>query len=119
MRPATIFSAVATTLLLAACSGASGPIIDTKGVDMTRYHQDLAECETYASQVSTGQAVARGSAGGAAVGAAVGAVAGGGAKKGAGIGAVTGGAESARIADREKASVVRNCLRGRGYRVLN
>lgn len=112
-------AAAIMVLLLGACSGASGPIIDTKGVDMARYHQDLAECEAYAAQVSTGQAVARGSAGGAAVGAAVGAIAGGGAKQGAGIGAVTGGAESARIADREKAAVVRNCLRGRGYRVLN
>jgi hypothetical protein len=49
----------------------------------------------------------------------VGAIAGGDAGRGAGIGAVTGGAQSARIADREKADVVRNCLRGRGYRVLN
>jgi len=104
---------------LAACSGASGPIIDTKGVDMTAYQQDLAECETYASQVSTGTAVGKGAAGGAAVGAAIGAIAGGSAGKGAGIGAVSGGAQSARISDREKADVVRNCLRGRGYRVLN
>lgn len=106
-------------LALAGCSGATGPIIDTKGVDMSRYQQDLAECETYATQVSTGTAVGKGAAGGAAVGAAVGAIAGGSAGKGAGIGAVTGGAQSARIADREKADVVRNCLRGRGYRVLN
>lgn len=110
---------LASALLLAACSGASGPIIDTKGVDMSRYHQDLAECESYASQVSTGQAVAKGSAGGAATGAAIGAITGGNAKRGAGIGAVTGGARSAQIADQEKATVVRNCLRGRGYRVLN
>lgn len=106
-------------LLLAACSGTSGPIIDTKGVDMTQYRQDLAECESYATQVSTGSAVGKGAVGGAAVGAAVGAIAGGDAAKGAGIGAVTGGAQSARISDREKADVVRNCLRGRGYRVLN
>lgn len=108
-----------TVLALAACSGTTGPIVDTKGVDMTRYQQDLAECETYAGQVSTGTAVGKGAAGGAAVGAAIGAIAGGSAGKGAGIGAVTGGAESARISDREKADVVRNCLRGRGYRVLN
>jgi outer membrane lipoprotein SlyB len=106
-------------LLLGACSGATGPIIDTKGVNMAQYRQDLAECETYSTQVSTGKAVSKGAAGGAAVGAAVGAIAGGGAAQGAGIGAVTGGAESARISDREKAEVVRNCLRGRGYRVLN
>lgn len=106
-------------LCLAACSGARAPIIDTKGVDMARYQQDLAECETYASQVSTGEAVARGTAAGAVVGAAVGAIGGGSGTRGAGVGAVTGGAESARISDREKAQVVRNCLRGRGYKVLN
>lgn len=105
--------------LLTGCSGASGPIIDTKGVDMTQYERDRAECETYAEQVSTGTAVGKGAAGGAAVGAAIGAIAGGSAGKGAGIGAVTGGAQSARTADQEKADVVRNCLRGRGYKVLN
>lgn len=104
---------------LAACSGATGPIIDTKGVDMVKYDRDRTECEAYAEQVSTGAAVGKGAAGGAAVGAAIGAIAGGDAGKGAGIGAVSGGAQSARIADREKAQVVRNCLRGRGYRVLN
>ena len=57
-------------------------------------------------------------AGGAAVGAAIGAITGS-AGRGAGIGAVTGGAESARISERERANVVSNCLRGRGYRVLN
>lgn len=107
------------TLLLAACSGAAGPIIDTKGVDMAKYQQDQAECEVYAEEVSAGRAVGKGAAGGAAVGAAIGAIAGGNAGRGAGIGAVTGGAQSARTADREKAEVVRNCLRGRGYRVLN
>lgn len=106
-------------LALTACSGATGPIIDTKGVDMSKYQTDRTECEAYAQQVSTGTAVAKGAAGGAAVGAAVGAIAGGDAAKGAGIGAVTGGAESARISDEEKADVVNNCLRGRGYKVLN
>ena len=109
---------VAVAVVLAACSGASGPIIDTKGVDLAQYERDKAECEAYATQVSTGQAVGRGAAGGAAVGAAIGAITGS-AGRGAGIGAVTGGAESARISDRERANVLSNCLRGRGYRVLN
>lgn len=109
---------VAVVGVLSACSGASAPIVDTKGVDMARYERDKAECEAYATQVSTGQAVGRGAAGGAVVGAAIGAITGN-AGQGAGIGAVTGGAESARISDRERANVVRNCLRGRGYRVLN
>lgn len=112
-------TALAALALLAACSGASGPIVDTKGLDLAQYERDKAECEAYATQVSTGQAVAKGAAGGAAVGAAIGAIASGDAGRGAGIGAVTGGAESARIATNEKTAVVRNCLRGRGYHVLN
>ena len=105
--------------MLAGCSSSTAPIIDTKGVNMTQYQQDLAECEAYSAQVRSGEGIAKGTAGGAAVGGAIGAIAGGSAAKGAGIGAVSGGAESARIADREKADVVKNCLRGRGYRVLN
>ncbi len=115
MRPLIV---IATTIALAACSGASGPIIDTQGVDMAKYEQDKAECESYAQQVSTGGATAKGAAGGAIVGAAIGAI-GGSAGRGAGIGAVTGGAASANKSSGEKADVVNNCLRGRGYRVLN
>ena len=53
------------------------------------------------------------------MGAAIGAIASGDVMRGAGIGAVTGGAQSANTADREKRTVLENCLRGRGYRVLN
>lgn len=116
MRTVLILAAMA---MLAGCSSSTAPIIDTKGVDLAQYQRDLAECEAYKEQVNTAEGVAKGTAGGAAVGAAIGAIAGGSAGKGAGIGAVTGGAKSANIADREKADVVKNCLRGRGYRVLN
>jgi hypothetical protein len=114
-RPITFVVALG----LAACTGTKGPIIDTKGVDMAKYQQDLAECEVYSREVSTGRAVAKGAAAGAAVGGAIGAIGNNNAGEGAGIGAVTGGAQSARIAQGEKATVVKNCLRGRGYRVLN
>jgi outer membrane biogenesis lipoprotein LolB len=40
-------------LLLCACAS-RGPIIDTQGVDMTRYQQDLAKCETYVGRGNTG-----------------------------------------------------------------
>ena len=49
---------LALATLLAACSGTSGPIIDTKGVDLAQYERDKAECEAYATQESTGTAVA-------------------------------------------------------------
>lgn len=104
--------------LIAGCAGNTGPIIDTKGVNMSAYEVDLAECQTYVAQVNTGAGVAKGAAAGAAVGAATGAISGR-ADRGAGYGAIGGAASSARLNEREKSQVVKNCLRGRGYRVLN
>ena len=103
-------------VLVAGC--ASRPIIDTTGVDMARYRADLAECEQVAKQVQTGTTVAKSSVVGTAVGAAVGAITGG-AGEGAAAGAVSGGAAGAVEADREESTVVKNCLRHRGYVVLN
>ncbi|RMF98261.1 MAG: glycine zipper family protein [Gammaproteobacteria bacterium] len=103
---------------IAACAANTGPIIDTKGVDMQAYQRDLGECQAYSEQISTAKGVAKGAAGGAAVGAATGAISGN-PGKGAGYGAIFGGAASARLNEREKSQVVKNCLRGRGYRVLN
>ena len=105
--------------LLAGCSSAPGPIIDTKGVDMAKYRADLADCEGYAEQVQIETGVAKGAAGGAAVGAATGAILGKDVGEYAGVGAVAGGAKSAVRGDREKSTVVKNCMRYRGYRVLN
>jgi outer membrane lipoprotein SlyB len=105
--------------LLGGCASTSGPIVDTKGMDPVRYQQDLAECQGYGSQVQPARGAAKGAAAGAAVGAAIGAISGGSGTRGAGVGAVTGGAQSAVHGVREKDAVVKNCLRGRGYRVLN
>ncbi len=112
--------AMPAALLLAACAG-SGPIIDRQGVDMTRYHQDLSQCETYATQVSTGTEAGKGAVGGAVIGAAIGAIVGNSTTvaRGAGVGGVVGGARGAARGETEKDRVVKNCLRGRGYRVLN
>ena len=96
-------------------------IVDTKGVDMSRYQQDLDECTQYAEEVETGSQVATGAVGGAVIGGAVGAILGGrrSAEKLAGVGAVTGAAKGGSSAGKEKMQVIKNCLRGRGYRVLN
>ncbi|MGQ0529288.1 MAG: glycine zipper family protein [Panacagrimonas sp.] len=96
-------------------------IVDTKGVDLSRYQQDRSECESYAGQVSTGTQVAKSAGFGAAVAAAVGAIFGNSRTVGqaAGAGGVVGGAKGAVKGENEKEQVLRNCLRGRGYRVLN
>jgi outer membrane lipoprotein SlyB len=98
------------------------PIIDRKGVEMSRYYADKEECEAYADEVRTGEKVARGAVGGAVVGGAIGAIVNRGpdsAERGAGVGAVTGGVRGAQEGVRETERVVKQCLRGRGYRVLN
>jgi outer membrane lipoprotein SlyB len=113
-------------ILTTACaSGTAGPssgiIIDSKGVDRVQYRIDLADCQQYAQQVAIGRRTVTNAAGGAAIGGVLGAVVGDSdtAKKGAGVGAVTGGVRGAASAARERRQVVRNCLLGRGYRVLN
>ena len=83
---------------------------------------DKAECEQYAAEVKQGEKVARGVIGGAVVGGAIGAIVNRGsnsAERGAGVGAVTGGVRGTQEGIREQEKVVKQCLRGRGYRVLN
>ncbi|NHN37509.1 glycine zipper family protein [Pseudomaricurvus alcaniphilus] len=96
-------------------------IIDRKGVDMEQYHRDLYECRQYTQEVATGRKVVGGAAGGAVVGGLIGAAVGNSdtAKRAAGAGAVAGGAKGAAAAGRSKQQVLKNCIRGRGYRVLN
>ncbi|EED31686.1 hypothetical protein NOR53_3248 [gamma proteobacterium NOR5-3] len=109
-------------MLLGACTTTDEIIIDRKGVDMARYAADKAECETYADEVRTGEKAARGAASGAVVGGAVGAIVRDsteGAVQGAGVGAVTGGARGIAEGARDEVRVVKRCLSGRGYRVLN
>lgn len=108
--------------LLSACTTTDEVIIDRKGVDMAKYAADKAECEQYAREVRTGEKAARGAASGAVVGGAVGAIVRDsteGAVQGAGVGAVTGGVRGLSEGERDKVRVVKRCLAGRGYRVLN
>ena len=118
--PTAIFCS--TLLLSGALAGcASDPIIDTRGVDMRKYNRDLAECEAYTEQVMVTRKAAGGAVAGAVVGAAIGAAVGNSdtAQAGAGAGAVSGAAKGTARGLNEKQRVLRNCLRNRGYAVLN
>ncbi len=119
MKPVVAVAAGAIGLLLAACSSAPGPIVDTKGVDMAKYHADLEDCEGFAEQVKIERGMARGAAAGGAVGAATGAILSENVGEYAGVGAVAGAAKSGIKGDQEKSQVVKRCMRGRGYKVLN
>jgi len=118
MRRATVISLVFLLATVAACTTTDEIIIDKKGVSMASYEADLAECRAYSSEVKSAEKTARGAASGAVIGGAIGAITGGSSRavEGAGVGAVTGGA---REGERDEIQVVKNCLRGRGYRVLN
>jgi outer membrane lipoprotein SlyB len=119
--PASAVISVVIFLSLAGCAS-DKIVIDKKGVDMAAYDNDLAECRTYAEETdSTAKQAATGAAGGALVGAAIGAVLGNGdtAAKLGGVGAITGSARGAGKSKAEKLHIVKTCLRGRGYKVLN
>lgn len=96
------------------------PIVDTHGQDMSRYEQDLSECQAYAGQLSPGNTAAAGAIAGALLGVAVSAIFGGSymgeaAALGALQGGVTGGASGAG----SQVDIVRRCMAGRNYKVLN
>ncbi len=100
------------------CASHPDPIIDMKGVNEATMQADWTECESYADQVVIGKGAAKGAAGGAVVGAATGAISGN-ADSGAGYGAIWGATRSTLKGDREKQTVFKRCMRGRGYKVLN
>tara|TARA_B100000029_G_scaffold180221_1_gene177905 strand:+ start:251 stop:697 length:447 start_codon:yes stop_codon:yes gene_type:complete len=99
----------------------SKPIIDTKGVDMKQYKSDLEECSNFSQDISTGKSIAKGAATGAAVGAVIEAITDDarGRRDAIEVGAVSGGAKSGIRAVREKEQILKRCLKGRGYKVLN
>ncbi|MEZ9699930.1 glycine zipper family protein [Vibrio sp. 10N.261.46.E12] len=131
------FTPFAVILLLASSAAfANQVIVDTTGVDETKYHADLYECQQYAQQVkpeevdSLGKYIVGSTTKGAALGALGGAVSGGsghdGTKAGAGIGIISGalkhGAQkrqSEELSEQQKFQVNRNCMLNRGYAVLN
>jgi len=112
-------------LIIAGCASSPGnrTIVDMKGVDPHQYEMDLAECAVYADEVAVAEKAAGGAVAGAAVGAALGAIwdgyGGSNVGRGAASGAVLGGAGGLGSGVNERDRVVKNCLSGRGYRVLN
>lgn len=121
-----LYISVLTAVFLNACASVeeltgNTPIIDTKGVNLAYYDTDLAECQTYADQVQMAEKAAAGAVSGAVVGGLIGAVWGNSdtAARSAGTGAIGGGAGGIAKGVHERDRVIKRCLSGRGYRVLN
>lgn len=119
--------AVGLVLLLTACAS-SAPVIDHRASNKTmgQYERDLAECRQYASQRNATGETLGGALGGAALGAALGAATGAisgnpatGAAYGAAIGGIGGGSMAGFNATSSQRGIVRRCMEGRGYRVLD
>ena len=115
------FMVVAVTV---GCAGANvRPLVDMKGVNEAAYEKDLSDCQAYAQQQSgMGETAAKGGGAGAVVGGLLGLVTGGNASgiaQAAGAGAVIGAAGGAFTGNQAQEAVVKRCLSGRGYKVLN
>lgn len=106
-------------LFTAGCATYS-PMIDhsTSTAPPGRYQQDLSECQAYADRVSVGAGAIIGGVAGAALGAAVFAVFGANPVEGAAFGAGVGGLQGAVGSGMSQVDVIRRCMQGRGYTVL-
>ena len=110
---------LASLLFVVGCAS-DRVIVDTKGIDERKYQADLAECEAFAEQINTPAEAAKGGAVGAVIGATVGAVIGDSrtAERGAAILGARGATKGTGRAMSRKNRVIRQCLKGRGYKVL-
>ena len=119
MKKLLILSLILSMFTLMGCARHAKIIVDPEGVDMGHYRADLAECRQLAEQVE--EKAGAGLVGGAIVGGLVGEIIGGrdSTRIGASLGALKGGLRGGAASNRERARVVKNCLRNRGYRVLN
>ena len=98
------------------------PVIDMDGVNQARYVDDLAACRQYASQIDDGKATLVGAVVGAALGAALAGSYGLHGSNASGVvntGAISGMGASGGRAVLTQEQVMRNCMAGRGYRVLD
>jgi len=118
-----------------ATSALANVVVDMSQIeDYTQYQTDLQQCEGLAVEnqpdAPQRESVAGTAVKGAAVGAAAGAISGGSgskaAKQGAGAGVIVAAGRNSRErrdagakAAEKKDQIVKNCLRGRGYNVLN
>jgi len=124
LKSCTILTSLtlAATLIVAVPARAQEFTIDAKGVDMSNYYEDLQECKAFAEKKSVAGDAVTGAVAGAAVSAAIGAVVGDSsewASGGAKWGAIEGASEGAWAGYEGKKGIVRNCLIGRGYRILD
>ena len=113
---------IASIFLAASLVGCANfrPITDMQNVNHAQYEADLAQCQAYATQVDPASQAAAGAVASAILGGVLAAVLGGrydvgrSAAASGVLGAAAGGAHGGV----SQQNIIRNCMAGRGYKVL-
>lgn len=108
-------------VLMSGCASYK-PVVDMKGVSQSVYDEDLKDCQALAKERDPAAQAAGGAIAGALFGALLGVAVGGSssyAGYGAGIGAVQGAGLGVAHGAGSQVGIIKNCMAGRGYRVLN
>lgn len=120
MKKLITVALIATVLCGCATRGAAFvPIIDMKGKDAYATSINVEECQAYATKTLD---AASGAFAGALAGALLGAALGAGTRYGGQLaqqGAIVGGVGGAASANQTQESIIKRCMAGRGYNVLN
>jgi uncharacterized protein YcfJ len=123
LKSKLLLSVVCVSLTLQGCAiaprgAAYVPMVDMQGHTDESFRSDLYECQTYANKkASAGQAAIAGAIFGALLGAALGAR--GYRNETAAYGAAAGGGAMAERANETQEMVIKRCLAGRGYNILD
>ena len=118
-------SVILATMLLSACA-TYRPMVDMQEKEQWKYNSDVMECQQYAERVDPGSSALLGAGVGAGVGAALGAIVGAffgcpgeTAAFGAALFGASGGIQGAAGAGRTQKDIIRRCMQGRGWNVLD
>ena len=120
MNKIQVITLIISMLVVSGCAARKPHVVlDPSGVDMGAYQADLNQCIDIAKQVDS--KALKGAVGGAVVGKVAGNIIGNGktGRKGAKLGALSGLVKGAVATKHARNIIVKNCLRNRGYAVLN
>jgi len=108
------------SFFLISCAGSTyRPIVDTQGIDFNRYEADLQQCQQFSTQTNDATtSAAVGATAGAVLGSVLAGVVGGDRSATAKLTAIEGAIVGGASGETNQRNIIRRCLSGRGYRVL-
>jgi len=114
------YASLLVVVAIVGCAGATyRPIMDTQGVDLNRLESDLQQCQQYAKLTNdAASSAAIGATAGAVLGSVLAGVAGGDRSMTAKVGAIEGAIAGGASGETNQRNIIRRCMSGRGYRVL-